>query len=821
MDSLHKRTPESYEQLSTSHGSFLLVKSPEYGGLIPIGNKRSHLGEVARFGALGQNSLYNFPILQGQEGYEGKAVLNSQEFTYCQHINVKESLNILHEASPFKRGQGCELFAEAAERSVDNSNFAPLNSAKGSFASSFESMRQHSRILESLDAYPSVMETFDGRPLDQSSRSYYDDDKPDLSLRTKEAIRNIHRKFTSNREDDLHLHSLTPASSLNLDSTSQSVDSVDLTPIDPAEPASSYILPMRESMASELDPSLMVPKSSFEASDWKPPKFDTSPFEEDREVPSREEFDLSYQEAPTEDMCGPMVDSSAVVELLPECSAEMSGFIYRSFEGPSRSLYRTDDENLSSSSADEGAVHNLTNRLFLSDTASKNKLSARPTSQPFLFYKLQPKILTQSTTLMESIHTTSLSVVHQIECPDMNSPILRKLVVCEEKNAERGIKRLQIVGSVGCAGYNSAPSLEFSNVEGRSRGFIPYNKGTKHVLSSLCSPKIMQTLMQVKVSWVVCGFEHCAMITSRGEVMTWGYGSSGCLGHGDTNSYSMPTTVSDLQGSTVVYMECGGYHNAAITEEGELYVWGRGDVHQLGIPMKHLCKDELGYVALRPMLVDDFYRTGKKIKSVACGEAHTLVLDSEGTIYAFGWAEDGQLGLSEGELKNSIMTASIRKVRSLARHRIIKVSAGSIFSACLNDSGQVYVWGNGEQGQLGLGNRIKFTEFPTLVDSLSSEFIIDIVCGESHVICLSQSGKLFGWGQGIAGYFDSKATSAFTETFPAGSDLVCYIPRKLVEVDIAHRFVIPGGMIQKKKPSTDLGSDLFSALQMKLKGLAS
>lgn len=792
-----------------------------------MASKRNAHGDFTRYGALGTSPLYNFTILLAQEARDGKAVFNTHEFTLCELVNLKESLNLLHEASPFKRGQGCELYNEAAERSIVRtnqavSNFAPLNSEKGSFASSFESsIRQPSRILESLDAYPSVFGTFEGQELEKSSRSYCIDEKPDLSLRTKEAIRDIHRKFTSNREDSLHLHSLTPASSLDLDSSSQSIHSVDLTPIDPAEAASSYIVPMRQSLASDIGSSLMMPKNSCEFSDWKP-KLNSSQFDEDREIPSREEFDLSYQEAPTEDMGGQLVDSSAIVDLLPECSAEMSGIIYRSYEDPSQSMFRTDEENVLSSSADEGEVHNITSRLFLKDTASKNMLSAHPMSQPFLFYKLKPKVLTQSMTFMESIHLTSMSVLQPVECPDGNSPILRKLVVCEEKQKqpERGTKNLQIVGSVCCAGYNSAPSLEFSNVEGRSRGCIMYDKTAKHVFTSLCSTKIMQSFLQVQVSWVVCGFEHCALITTKGEVMTWGYGSSGCLGHGDTNSYPTPTTVSDLIGSSIVYMECGGYHNAAITDEGEMYVWGRGDVHQLGISMKHLCKDELGYVALRPMLVEDFYRSGKKLKGVACGEAHTLALDSEGTVYAFGWAEDGQLGIFENELKNSVMTASVRQVKALAKLRVVKVSAGSIFSACLTDSGQVYVWGNGEQGQLGLGNRVKFAEFPLLVDTLSTEFTIDIVCGESHVICLTQSGKLFGWGQGLAGVFDSKATSVFTETFPVGSDLVCYVPRRLFEADIAHRFVIPGGLAPKKKSSGGGGLDLFAALHQKLKDIA-
>jgi hypothetical protein len=699
--------------------------------------------------------------------------------------------------------------------------------------------------------------------VDLSSRSFSEDDKPDLSMKTKEAIRNIHRNYACNREDDLHLHSLTPASSLNFETTIRSVDSVNMTSINPEEPASSYIVQVRESLTSEVSLSLMGPKISYDISDLRSSyRLDDNPFGDDREVPSPEEFDLSFHEFPTDYLFEPVEDSSAIVELVPEVS--IPSFVQWSFrsrrsasllsdeQNPSKpanrflkptspppapsspryqhapqhwsceaaSDYHKEEENLSSSSADEGKA-SVVNRLFLADTASKNKLSSKPLSQPFTFFKLEQKILTQSNTFMESIHTTSISMVCQIEAPDMSSPILRKLVVCEERKESRSLKKLQIVGSVACAGYNAAIGLEFSNVEGRSRGFITYDRDSKHILTSLCSPKAVEIFLQVQVSWVVCGFEHCALVTSKGEVRTWGYGASGCLGHGDTNSYSFPTAVADLRGSVVVYMECGGYHNAAVTQDGELYVWGRGDVHQLGVPLKRLCKDEMGYVALKPFLVKEFSRTNKKLKGVACGEAHTLVLDSEGTVYAFGWAEDGQLGLPRTELRNSIMTSSIRKVKALAGQRVIKVSAGSIFSACLDDAGQVYVWGNGEQGQLGLGNRVKFTQLPTLLSSLSTEFVVDIVLGESHVLCVTQSGKLYGWGQGLAGNFDNRVQSAFAESFPAGSDLVCYLTRRLAEVDIAHRMVIPGSFVQKKKqPQQGKGQDLFAALQQKLKGLA-
>ena len=62
-------------------------------------------------------------------------------------------------------------------------------------------------------------------------------------------------------------------------------------------------------------------------------------------------------------------------------------------------------------------------------------------------------------------------------------------------------------------------------------------------------------------------------------------------------------------------MKCGGLHNAAIVNN-RLYVWGRGDGGQLGLPL------ELGLEISIPTKVDI-----EDVQSVACGDAHTIVLN--------------------------------------------------------------------------------------------------------------------------------------------------------------------------------------------------
>mgnify|MGYP001570793448 CR=1 FL=1 len=97
------------------------------------------------------------------------------------------------------------------------------------------------------------------------------------------------------------------------------------------------------------------------------------------------------------------------------------------------------------------------------------------------------------------------------------------------------------------------------------------------------SQNILRSFIFTPITWVSCGFEHCAALTIYGTVATWGFGASGCLGHGNYISYTSPKLItnSNLQGKHIKYIECGGYHNGAITSEkegGQLFMWGRSDV---------------------------------------------------------------------------------------------------------------------------------------------------------------------------------------------------------------------------------------------------
>ena len=499
------------------------------------------------------------------------------------------------------------------------------------------------------------------------------------------------------------------------------------------------------------------------------------------------------QENPVEEES---VEGKKIGELTPEIEGEESKAFYKSTEALKKAkiagVFKSWDEELSSASAEEGIPSLPTLNFFSNgETASKNLLSR--SRQQVTMHQIQPKVLL-STTMLTTINESWEAPL--VEWPDGLSPIYRKIVVCEE--GRKDTRSAEAVDVWPCTGFTSCPILLFSNLS--CAAISPPTRLTSYLTSSITHKFLTHT-----VAWLSCGFEHCALVTGLGQVYTWGYGASGCLGHGDTNSHAVPRLIQGL--SEAQYIDCGGFHTAVVTEKGEIWTWGRADVHQLGLPSKRLLKDDMGYVALIPTRIEEFIKRGKVIRGVACGEAHTLVLDSEGRLYSFGWAEDGQLGLPIDRLKEGQMSYEIGEIPALRKQRIVKVAAGALFSACLTEEGRVYVWGNGEQGQLGLGSTLKRADLPTLQQDLREE-VLDLICGENSLICITRSGKAYGWGQGVAGRFSEPG-------FQPGTDLVSFAPRLLANVDIAHRLVVP----KREEKAKAAVLDFNQALNAKLAAL--
>lgn len=137
----------------------------------------------------------------------------------------------------------------------------------------------------------------------------------------------------------------------------------------------------------------------------------------------------------------------------------------------------------------------------------------------------------------------------------------------------------------------------------------------------------------------------------------------------------------------------------------------------------------------------------KKIKAVTAGQDHSILLTESGEVYTFGWGADGQTGLAHyrNEHKPSLVKGD------LAGQHIIKVACVADCVLALSDKGKVFGWGNSEYGQLLLDTSSQVNIATELTACQELGHIVDIASGGCFCMALTNTGNVYVWGYGILG----------------------------------------------------------------------
>ena len=68
----------------------------------------------------------------------------------------------------------------------------------------------------------------------------------------------------------------------------------------------------------------------------------------------------------------------------------------------------------------------------------------------------------------------------------------------------------------------------------------------------------------------------------KGQVWSWGDGDYGKLGRGGSDGCKTPKLIEKLQDLDIVKVRCGSQFSIALTKDGQVYTWGKGDNQRLG-----------------------------------------------------------------------------------------------------------------------------------------------------------------------------------------------------------------------------------------------
>jgi hypothetical protein len=90
----------------------------------------------------------------------------------------------------------------------------------------------------------------------------------------------------------------------------------------------------------------------------------------------------------------------------------------------------------------------------------------------------------------------------------------------------------------------------------------------------ILEPMLVEALHGTRVVGVVAGDHHSCALTSAGELLTWGFGGFGALGHGDTRKQAAPKRVEALRSIRIVSVATSATHTIAVSEEGAVFAWG-------------------------------------------------------------------------------------------------------------------------------------------------------------------------------------------------------------------------------------------------------
>lgn len=232
-------------------------------------------------------------------------------------------------------------------------------------------------------------------------------------------------------------------------------------------------------------------------------------------------------------------------------------------------------------------------------------------------------------------------------------------------------------------------------------------------------------------------------VESDVQVIAWGVNTSGQLGDGTVTNRSTPQTIDTsgaLAGKTITSVIPGTSHSIALDTDGNLYAWGFNSSGQLG--------DGTNTMRRLPVAVlTTGVLAGKTITTAAVGVQHTVALSSDGTLYSWGSNAFGQLG--DGTTVTTRTSAvAVNMTGALQGKTIIAVAAGESHSVALASDGTLYAWGQNIDGQLGdeTQNRRLSPVAVKRTGALSGKFITAIAAGQNHTLALASDGTIFSWG---------------------------------------------------------------------------
>jgi alpha-tubulin suppressor-like RCC1 family protein len=226
---------------------------------------------------------------------------------------------------------------------------------------------------------------------------------------------------------------------------------------------------------------------------------------------------------------------------------------------------------------------------------------------------------------------------------------------------------------------------------------------------------------------IAAGWSHSLALLSDGTVKAWGSGGDGALGQGSFTSSDVPVAVTGLSGVTAV--SAGADHSLALLSDGTVMGWGKNEFGDLGggAPVKTDV----------PVAV-----TGLSgVIAISAGRFFNLALLTNGKVMGWGYDGNGELGNFTGPCETWPGCSTPVGLGELSG--VTAISAGLAHSLALLGDGTVRAWGFNQEGQLGNGT---FTSSTAAVTVSGLSGVTAIAAGSHASFALLNDGSAWVWG---------------------------------------------------------------------------
>ncbi|XP_028049889.1 probable E3 ubiquitin-protein ligase HERC3 isoform X2 [Monomorium pharaonis] len=248
---------------------------------------------------------------------------------------------------------------------------------------------------------------------------------------------------------------------------------------------------------------------------------------------------------------------------------------------------------------------------------------------------------------------------------------------------------------------------------------------------------------------IVGGAGHTLILDTNGRVYACGLNNKGQAGSSNVDQENVLRfqRICALEHETVINVWCGWDSSMALTENGELYVWGSNRYGQLGLDPSEFPSISHPH---RVSIVVEWTMQGH-VEDVACGQYHTIVVTKRQTynMYVFGDNKHGQLGFfPKTSSETRIFQPICIPLSSIQHDASIQIHTGWSHVNILSNS-TIFSWGRNDYGQLGRSfskpqNGISMGERLQCIEHIPK--IVQLSVGSEHNIALTDDGAVLCWG---------------------------------------------------------------------------